>query len=253
MSEQDLAEAPDGLEASHEDEPDVTQKARDMGWTDKADFKGDPDRWIDADTFVKRGEEFVPFLKANNKQLERKTKDLERTVAKLVKESAEIGSRAYDKALRDLKAEHAAAVSAGDVATADDIVDQITDLKAKPPGTPADDFAGKFADWKAENPWYDSDPDLQAFAFGIGEKLGAEKVPPEQQLAIVTQRVKAAFPHKFDNPRRREPGAVEGATNARRPGGKSYSDLPADAKSACDEFVAKGIMNREKYAKEYFA
>jgi len=45
-------------------------KAKAMGWSPKDEFRGDPDRWVDAETYVRRGEEFIPFLRANNKKLE---------------------------------------------------------------------------------------------------------------------------------------------------------------------------------------
>jgi hypothetical protein len=47
----------------------VEVQARELGWSPKEEFKGDPERWIDAETFVKRGEELMPILKANNRKL----------------------------------------------------------------------------------------------------------------------------------------------------------------------------------------
>ena len=43
--------------------------ARAMGWRPQDEFGGDPERWVDADTFVARGEQVMPLLKAQNKKL----------------------------------------------------------------------------------------------------------------------------------------------------------------------------------------
>jgi hypothetical protein len=69
----------------------------------------------------------------------------------------------------------------------------------------------------------------------------------------VTEAMRKEFPHKFENPRRREPGAVEANATARKAGGKGFSDLPADAKAECDYFV-KNVKDftRDRYVKEFF-
>ena len=232
-------------------EPDTIAKAEDMGWTPKDQFKGDPSKWLPAAEFVRRGEEFVPFLKATNKKLDAKVHKLESTVAKLAEHNAKTDERAYERALRDLKAELATAAQSGDAEAVDQITDEIADLKTAK-AAPRDTFEDTFNAWKADNAWYDNDPDLQAYAFGVGQELAGKKVSREDQLTQVAERVRKAFPHKFENPRRREPGAVEGATNARRPAGKTYADMPADARQICDEFVRDKILTREKYVADYF-
>jgi hypothetical protein len=44
-----------------------------MGWTAKEKFRGDPERWVDAATFVKNGEESLPILRERLRTLERRT------------------------------------------------------------------------------------------------------------------------------------------------------------------------------------
>src|SRR6267142_2184067 len=48
---------------------EVQRKARDLGWQPKEQWKGNPDNWVDAPEFVKRGETFVPFLQHERKKL----------------------------------------------------------------------------------------------------------------------------------------------------------------------------------------
>jgi hypothetical protein len=47
---------------------------------------------------------------------------------------------------------------------------------------------------------------------------------------------------------------VEGGGSPPSPGGKSYSDLPPDAKAMCDDFVKRVPgFTRDRYVKDYFA
>ena len=48
---------------------EVETKARTMGWLPKEKFKGPESSWVDAEQYVKRGEEILPILKANNDKL----------------------------------------------------------------------------------------------------------------------------------------------------------------------------------------
>ena len=48
----------------------VEQEARTLGWVPAEEFKGDPNRWVDAETFVERGHTVMPILRKNNERLE---------------------------------------------------------------------------------------------------------------------------------------------------------------------------------------
>jgi hypothetical protein len=39
---------------------ETEQEAKRMGWVEKEKFKGDPDRWVEADKFVERGKNELP-------------------------------------------------------------------------------------------------------------------------------------------------------------------------------------------------
>src|SRR5882762_9790943 len=49
---------------------EIEVKARKMGWLPKEQFRGSADKWVDAERYVSRGEEFIPFLKADRDRLE---------------------------------------------------------------------------------------------------------------------------------------------------------------------------------------
>ncbi len=48
----------------------IEQEAHNLGWVPLDQWRGDPEKWTDADTFVKRGKEIMPILRKNNEALQ---------------------------------------------------------------------------------------------------------------------------------------------------------------------------------------
>lgn len=262
MSEADVQAAePD--DTAQQPEP-VEAKAQRMGWRPKDEFKGDESRWIDAATFVQRGEDILPIVQANNKALEKalaesqkQIKSLERTFRDFGVHHTKTVQAQYDRALADLQSKQADAAAIGDVQTVRQTTDAIVELGKEVRAEPANgpdkaEMQRVRSQFKADNPWFETDVVMTAAASAIGDELAAKGVTdPETQAAEIAKRIKAEFPHKFENPNRRLPSAVEGSGTARRTGGKSYSDLPPEAKAACDRFVKQGLLTQQQYAKDY--
>jgi hypothetical protein len=242
-------------EITQDDGPSFEDRALTMGWTPKAQFKGDPEKWVDAETFVKRGEEFLPFLKANNRRLEQALERTRSDLAKLAEFHSKTAEREYQRAMKDIEAKIAEATAAGDTQGVMDAADELADLRAdakataKPQASAEDET---FEAWKAENPWYGEDTAMTAAANAIGNELFNQGMSGKAQADEVTRRIKAEFPHKFKNPNRSAPAAVEGGSVARGRGGKSRSDLPADARQFMDRMVKQGLMTEAEYIKDYF-
>jgi hypothetical protein len=75
-----------------------------------------------------------------------------------------------------------------------------------------------------------------------------------ERLAEVKNRTKKEYPDKFGNPRREQASSVAepGAQPTRQKKGKTYDDLPAEAKAACDKYVRNiPKYTREDYVKDY--
>jgi hypothetical protein len=75
----------------------------------------------------------------------------------------------------------------------------------------------------------------------------------DKQLEAVADQIRKEFPHKFENPRRREPAAVEGGGAQRGKGAKGWADLPPEAKAAGERFERQKLLTKEAYAKQYWA
>lgn len=268
--EPDVIDAPaEAVEAqtAAPEAPSYEDRALTMGWTPKSQFKGDPDKWVDAETFVKRGEEFLPFLKANNRRLEQaleranaKIEQMDKGLKSAIQQLSKTEQRAYAKAKADLEAEleqYAAAGNAEAVkAVTKDIVELEKDTRAKveddePQVDPA------FMEWREANPWFGKDKALTAACAAIGEEVAEEGYTGKAQIKEVDRRIREAFPEKFApkvNPNRAAAPPVEGTGATPRPAGRTYSDLPPEAKAMCDELCRdiKGF-SRERYVKDYFA
>lgn len=245
--------------------PDAEAKAVRLGWRPKDEFKGDPDKWVDAAEFIRRGEEEPALAKANYAKLEKalerangKIASLESTHQKLVEHLSTAEKRSYERAKREIEARLDQAAEAGDVEGVRAATRDITDLarEAAAPKVEAPKGANlppEFEEWEEANPWWKTDTVMTAAAVAVANELEAGGMKDGPKLyAEVTRRIRAEFPHKFENPRRREPAAVEGATNAPKKTGKTYADLPADAKAMCDDFCKniKGFT-REKFVRDY--
>lgn len=245
-------------EQQEEQEPDIP------GYMDKEAWVAagkDPDQWVDKKTFIKRGEEYVPFIKAANKRLEEKLEKQQQTFEKFVKfqeeEKERIRIEARDSALKEIRERQNQAVSDGDTdafkkAQADeDALRKAQEVKPQEQRQEHPDFQ----DWIAENKWYQEDEEAGVLADYHGQQL--QQTRPDLQgrafFDAVKSRVQKALPHKFENPNRNKAAAVEsGGGRKPRVNGKTYSDLPADAKKACDEFVEMMPgYTKEQYVKDY--
>lgn len=252
---QDAGASDDDTQAS-EAAAAVESEAAKMGWTPLAQFKGDPDKWRPADEFVERGKNMLPLLRAQVKKDNRRIADLEATVQKFAEFTSKAEKRGYDKALTDLKAQRAEAVANGDGEAFTRVDEQLEDLKAeiaeKTKAAPKADEAEDpvFEDWKTRNKWVD-DPKMGAYGDVAAQYLRktGETATGAEFLELVAKEVKAKFPDKFENPRRAAAPSVEGGTPAaRKSNGKSFADMPAEARQACERMAARGFSDPKKAA-----
>lgn len=237
----------------------VEAEAAKMGWTPKDQFKGDPAKWRPADEFVERGKNMLPIVQATVKRQEAQIAELTRTVKDFTEHLSKADQRAYDKALATLKEQRKEAIAAGDGDTFEKVDEAIADLRkeadakvAKTTAAPADDPV--YAEWEARQTWL-KDADMAEFGEFAAQKLRktGETAQGAEFLELVTKKVKAQFPEKFENPRRAAAASVEGAAPAARKGGKSYADMPADARAACDRMAKNGFAGDAKAAAEFKA
>lgn len=248
---------------------DVEYEAKALGWVSKEDFRGAEDEWVDAETFVRRGKEINPILRKNNERLMRELRARD-TELQAIKQSveefkayhAETAAREYDRALATLKQQKKEALANSDTDAVMELDEQIDELKSNKPSVRTEPAARApdpaFVAWAKDNDWVFKDAELFKFAGAYSDVVALEhpEFTAKELLEEVSKRVKGKFPEKFGRPARRAAGMVEGSSGSDLTGGssrgKSYADLPADAKAACDKFVKQGLLTKAQYVTDYF-
>lgn len=255
-----------GEEAGEQVNEEILREAATLGWSPKEQWRGDPDEWVDAETFVRRGKEIMPILRKNNDRLQRKVEELDRRLAEQARTFSEFNEyhqktlqQQKEAALSQLREARKQAIENSDGAAFDQIEGHIRQIEAYEPELPKErdepEIPPDFAEWLSDNQWYAKDKVAQAQADEIAQQLRREGVTDTgiDFLEEVGRRVREALPHKFGNPARRKPASVAAPSPAApRKTGKSYDDLPAEAKKLCDDFVRTiPGFTREQYVRDY--
>ena len=239
-----------------DEERNYEEEARAQGWRPQEEYSGDPERWTDAKTFVEKGEKIAGILKSRVEKLETRLEEAERanrefgqyTKAQLAKER----QKSADK-IAQLEAQLAQAITDGDGQAFTKLNNEISQERSRAPFEQNVDAAALASEWLKNNPWYNADTDLQIYADGLAERVANEGYQGKAYYKEITDRVRARFPEKFENPNKKRANGVESAgeieTQDSRP--HTYANLPPDAKSACDMFVKQGLMTKEEYVKAY--
>lgn len=269
---------------------DYEQEARTLGWVPREEFRGDPDHWIDAKTFVERGRQVLPILQANNRRLleqlnatrselaslQSSLKAAQATIDAIEAGRAEDLKARVSETIADLKSRIRAASEAGDHAAVAELTEKLVELKqaevtasARPSKQDGD---GKrptmptpppeILDWYRQNPQYVRDVRRAALANAIAAEM---RQAGETSVGVPFLEKVAAEVEKVLGGSRPGTSKVEGAANRRSaaPGsGKTYADLPEDAKQACDKMIPRLVGPgkaykdaeswRRAYAAQYF-
>jgi hypothetical protein len=253
-----------------EETSEVEKTAMDMGWQPKEAFRGDPEKWTDAETFVRRGEEFVPFLKANNRKLTAELQTVKGEVTQVktllkdsqeqIKQLLEINTAASRKEAKETKVELLTALETarkdGDVETAVKIQTQIDEHEAalrkadekKAPAVEAKKVvdpsqAPEWKEWIAENPWYGQDKRRTRLSIAIAGELreSGNTLQGKEFFDAVAREVEKTLP---SSSAREDASKVEGGRPNGGGGGgasgKRYTDLPTDVRATCDR-LASGV------------
>jgi hypothetical protein len=265
---------------------EVEQEALALGWVPQDQFRGDPARWVDAESFVTRGKEIMPILRKNNEKLVGTVESLSQELGTIKQQLAdaaesmaefkayhdETAKRAYEQAVRDLKAQKKEALAEGDHDRVIEIDEGLADLRDQAPRngtprlpTPAPTPAPTqqvldpvLREWMAENnvdAWTTEQKvyaqSAATFLRGIGNR--------NQGKAFLND-VKVEVEKRFNQTPNGK--SVEGGGGKPPRSGRSFDALPAEAKDACDRMGARLVGKgrafetqadwRKKYTADYF-
>lgn len=249
------------------------------GWVPKEEYTGDPKRWVDAKTFLSRGEKFNQNLQREVAQLKAQLQAFEGTRKQFVKfheETIAAKDKQFQEAIAELRVQKSRATAEHDHEGAVALEDRIDLLKqeqrelkavkaetaeqADPTTTTADPMDNPVvAEWVEDgNAWFKDDPKLRSYTLKVAEELikAGETARGRKFLNILAERIKEDFPRRFreagDPPR---PGATETGGSTPRSGasaGRSERDLPEEDRKIMKELVAGGYTTKEKFLESYW-
>lgn len=256
--EEPKGDPPEGgspAEGDVEIKPDPKEtKARGYGWVPEEEFTGNKDRWVDAKEFMSR----APLFERID-HYRRRVDELEGTVKDIKVHYKKVDETAYKRAIADLKKEKVQALEDENHARVVELDEAMLDLKTEQkeakdtstktaPSGPSEVYQA----WVSNNPWYDTNTEMQNAADDIGSGFYNRTGKGEAEvLGHVSRQIRLMFPQAFQNQNRDKPNSVEGSKPAPSQKKKpSWSDLSDEQKQVASKFVKSGIMTREKYVED---
>lgn len=244
--------APEGQEEQTPQLSEVEVQALDNGWKPEEDFKADPKnegkKWRSAEEFMDRKSLFDRIETGNHE-----VKQLKKTLQQLSQHHAVVEKTAYEKALKDLKAERKTAIAENDMVRAEELLDEMDSVRDKIQAVkpPVDVPAGpppELVEFKQRNTWYERDDAMTRYANSVGQDLFNEGLPPHKVLEGVERKTREAFPEKFRNPNRES--APEMVPSGRRAGPTTGFRVTDEERKIAKNFAATGIMTEDQYYAE---
>lgn len=254
MSMTDIEDEDEPIGGAPHDDDDETpvsteERARAMGWRplpadprnpQRDEYRGDPRRWTDAETFIEVGERDLPILRDQNRRMSERlarsdsaVEKLNRTVAEqadAVKSAVELATRAdvrgYNRARDEMKQRQREAVANADPEAYDQIEAELTALEstraeqapapaprreepppADPPPKPG--LPPETREFIRNNPWFNdaARPYLRDECIRIERE--ETSIDPDASLTerfdIVRQRMATAYPEIDEEPMAKPP------------------------------------------------
>jgi multidrug efflux pump subunit AcrB len=235
---------------------ETEQEALAQGWVPKDQFQGDPNKWVDAGEFNRRGELFTKIETQS-----REVKELRKALHNFKEHHTKVKEAEYNRALETLKKQFKLANRNQEFDLADQLEEEIEAVQkeaaivkqtADEAVREAEQIHPEFASWVAKNTWYAEQPHMRKYADDVGVKSQQLGLSPREVLQKVQEAVKKEFPNKFINPNRERPGAVEGSTT-RKAATKDDFKLSEQETTIMNSFInmkgkdGKPFMTKEEY------
>lgn len=264
------AEETPAVEATEEkaeeadDQAEIEQRARFLGWRPKDKYPGDPEDWKDA-------KDFVAFQERDNRRMRQAIDKMIPRMAKIEKFNEELIKRLdgdeasrFEQQLMNVRAKMRDAVKSGDEEGF--LKWEAEELKLRKDGAPKapekkpgpTEEPTEIKDWKTKRPWFDRDMAMTEEAVGYyrAYQVKNKDCSIEDALDHVDKRMAREYPELYENPRRREAPKVEGggAVKIGKKGAKGWADIPAEDKALAKSLIKDGTFpDNESYAKSYWS
>jgi hypothetical protein len=267
------------LQVDPQVDPQVEAEARTMGWRPPGEFRGDKSNWVDAQTFVERGRQFMPLLKANNKVLTSQLLEARSSVDELknvVLEQAESLKALTEFQAQEVKRQVQAHITKLRTALTEARKDDDTEVQVeleeqleaakerlkkvdvlpKPPEVkkpadqppPIEPFAQKFAEDNAD--WFNVDRKKTALFSAEVEELYLEGLRGLPLLTKAKEKMDAFFSEPGNRTDKSESGSRPGGGGTPPTSGKTYANLPTEAREQIKRQIPQMVGKNKPFPTE---
>jgi hypothetical protein len=270
---------------------DYEAEARKQGWRPRDEFSGGDDDWVDAKTFVERGNTNPRILQSRVEKLDRalqekdrKLQEMQETYDKRLQNVSKMTEYALQQQRKNLESQFAAvkrqAVQVGDEELYDKVEQQEQQTRQQwakedearqqdrdepkkrddQPTSPPEVEA-----WKARNTWFEKDRTLTDEAVAYESYLAQARpgMTVEERLEATREHVVRQFPQKFGkkekqtmSEERRRGSPVESgqrSAGSAKQNDAGFSKLPAEAKDQFNSFVKEGLFKDDVSSRAEYA
>lgn len=255
--------------------------AKKQGWRPKEEFGGNPEDWVDAETFLERGRTWAPITAAKNRELETVIRDMKTLLKQqmdlnhrrnvTVRQQHEQNIKTLQGRISTLEQQLAASIKSGD---AEGVVNATAGLRQadaaiqenKAGLTNLEQENQRIADaWKAANPWYGEDPEATDYADMIGFRVAQQGADPQAILEAIDKKVRNKYPDLFDEaedadptPRpvttrstKRSVSKTKSDDDGGKSGGVKWNSLSSEEQDTATKVMKRFGLSKEEYLKQY--
>ncbi|MCK5604239.1 hypothetical protein KAR91_20290 [Candidatus Pacearchaeota archaeon] len=243
-------------------EEEINTEAKAMGHSSIEEWKGDQDKWIDAKEFLRRGEEFLPFVKKRLAEAEKTISgyaDFQAKQAAQNELNVEAAKKsAFEEARHKLVEEQAQAVEEGEGDAIRNTHEKISQLDADYYAAPKTDpnaiaFKNKNASWFKDRTMYREMKETGDWLMATGSFANSAEYFTELEsemgkiIEAKTARTKETIRSLNDT------GTPSSTSNTKH---KSFKSLSQTAKDAFTRLANNGVYKnnaegQKKYAASY--
>ncbi len=264
---------------------DYESEALEQGWTPKEEFKGNPDKWVDAEKYVERGsyrkqvKDLSSQMAELKKQMESQSSEYSKKLSDELSRARKIAEHALDKQREQLEARYERlkynAVEEGDLDEykrldsehkeqvakysepqfEEEVENEFKEPEKKPEENQQPEPPQEVKDWVSKNQWFERDQRLKAYAIETHKQIvdSNPNMSLPESLELVTEEIKNTFPQKFERPSQRTDVAggnrINGGSANRK---KGWGDIDKVNQEHLDFFIKKGIYKDKNEAAERF-
>ncbi len=228
--------------------------ARSRGWVPKDEFRGKPDDWQDAKSFLDRNSSLQRDVRELSEKLLSKDEEYEARIARMEAANERIINAERQRLAAQLEAAKREAVELGDLDEYDRlrkdeadyykrlVEDERAQEAARQPRQSKPDLLPETQEWIRRNSWFNESSVMQKMALAFYDEA-MEGMPATRdetkRLAYVEKQMARVYPDKFGGG---QSSAVEGG---RRTVSKPSVTLTNAERSAMNKYIKMGLIKNE--------